>query len=317
MHDIGIDTDALFRQAGLDKANLFDSNARFPYARVRELWEQAIRLSGDPCLSLRIAKFWHPSDFHALGYAWLASPTLKEALLRAARYFHIVSTDPEELYLKETINEYRFVIDTSRVQQRGMDEEYDLLVAIIVDMCRESSRTEVNPLKLQLQRAEPECTQSFQDFFKCPVEFSAKQNIIVFPKRPIDMPLPTGNPDMLRASDKIITDYLAHLRRDDIAVQVKSKLIECLSSGQPTQDSVAIALNMSARTLQRRLHQEGTSFKTLLEETRKDLSKQYIKNSNLSFNEITFMLGFSEQANFTRAFRRWTGHSPSEYRSSH
>jgi len=131
------------------------------------------------------------------------------------------------------------------------------------------------------------------------------------------MPLPTGNADMLRASDKIITDYLAHLRRNDIAVQVKSKLIESLSAGQPTQESIATALNMSTRNLQRRLHLEGTSFKMLLDEIRKDLSQQYIKNSNLSINEITFMLGFSEPANFTRAFKRWTGHSPSEYRLSH
>jgi AraC-like DNA-binding protein len=76
-------------------------------------------------------------------------------------------------------------------------------------------------------------------------------------------------------------------------------------------------MNMSTRNLQRRLHQEGASFKMLLEKTRKDLSHQYIKNSNLSINEITFMLGFSEPANFTRAFKRWTDHSPSEYRLTH
>ena len=316
LDDIGIDADALFKQVGLDLEHLLDSNARFPYAQVRELWVQAIGLSADPCLGLRMAKYWHPSDFHALGYAWLASPTLKEALLRAARYFHIVSTDPEELMLEETRDSYRFAINTSKVQQRGMDEEYDLLVAVVVEMCRESSRTDFNPLKLELQRATPECARDFEAYFKCPVLFSAEQNVIHFAKKEIDMPLPTANADMLIACDKIITNYLAQLRREDIAVQVKSKLIASLSSGHATQDSIAVALNMSTRNLQRRLQQEGTSFKHLLEETRKDLSRQYIKNSNLSLNEITFMLGFSEPASFTRAFKRWTGHSPSEYRLS-
>ncbi|WP_455209742.1 AraC family transcriptional regulator [Kaarinaea lacus] len=316
LDDIGIDADALFKQVDLDPEHFLDSNARFPYAQVRQLWEQAIRLSADPCLGLRMAKYWHPSDFHALGYAWLASPTLKEALLRAARYFHIVSTDPEELLLEETRDGYRFIIDTSKVQQRGMDEEYDLLVTIIVELCRKSSRTDFNPLKLELQRAAPECASDFKVYFKCPVIFSTVQNIIHFAKKEIDMPLPTANADMLIASDKIITDYIAQLRREDIAVQVKSRLIASLSSGHTTQESIATALNMSTRNLQRRLQQEGTSFKQLLEQTRIDLSQQYIKNSNLSVNEITFMLGFSEPSNFTRAFKRWTGHSPSEYRSS-
>ena len=316
LDDIGIDADALFKQVGLDPEHFLDSNARFPYAMVRELWEQAIRLSGDPCLGLRMAKYWHPSDFHALGYAWLASPSLKEALLRAARYFHIVSTDPEELLLEESRDSYRFIIDTSKVQQRGMDEEYDLLVTIIVDLCRKSSRTDFNPLKLELQRTAPECASKFEKFFQCPVIFSADQIIIHFAKKEIDMPLPTANADMLIASDKVLTDYMAQLKREDIAVQVKSKLITLLSSGHITQQSIATALNMSTRNLQRRLQQEGTSFKFLLEETRRDLSQQYIKNSNLSINEITFMLGFSEPANFTRAFKRWTGCSPSEYRLS-
>lgn len=317
LEDIGIDADVLFKQVDLDPEHLYDPNARFPYTHVRQLWEQAIRLSADPCLGLRMAKFWHPSDFHALGYAWLASPTLKEALLRAVRYFHIVSTDPEELLLEDTGDSYRFIVDTSKVQQRGMDEEYDLLVTMIVELCRKSSRTNFNPIKVELQRTAPKCAGDFEAYFQCPVLFSAEQNIIHFAKNEIDMLLPTANFDMLVASDKIITDYLAQLRREDIAVQVKSKLIESLSSGHVTQDSIASALNMSTRNLQRRLQLEGISFKLLLDETRKDLSQQYIKNSNLSMHEITFMLGFSEPSNFTRAFKRWTGYSPSEYRLSH
>lgn len=317
LDDIGVDSEALFKKVGLDPSQLMDSNARYPYALVRQLWQQAIDITDDPCLGLRMANYWHPSDFHALGYAWLASPTLKSALLRAVRYFDVVSTDPEELRLEENKDSYRFIIDTSKVQQRGMDEEYDVFATLLVDMCRISSRTKFSPLKLELQRPIPSCSKDFEDYFQCPIIFSAEQNIIHLPKKEIEMPLPTANTEMLAASDKIVTDYLAQLKRHDIAVQVKSKLIELLSSGHATQESIASTLNMSPRNLQRRLQQEGTSFKSLLETTRKDLAKQYIRNSNLSINEITFMLGFSEPANFTRAFKRWTGSSPTEYRLEH
>jgi len=316
LEDIGVDSEALFTRLGLDPEHLMDANARYPYAKVRELWEQAILLSKDPCLGLRMAKYWHPSDFHALGYAWLASPTLKEALLRASRYFRIVSTDPEELRLEEDAQGYRFVIDTDNVQQRAMDEEYDVMVTLIVDMCRVSSRSDINPLKVELQRMEPECAQSFEDYFKCPIVFCVEQNVVHFAKAQIEKPLPTANHDMLIATDKIATDYLAQLNRHDIVVQVKSKLIEQLSSGGVTQQSIADALHMSTRNMQRRLKGEGTSFKLVLEKTRKDLAEKYIRSSSLSINEITFMLGFSEPANFTRAFKRWNGLPPSEYRVS-
>jgi len=317
LEDIGVDSEALFKQVGLDPEHLMDANARYSYTKVRQLWEHAIEISNNPCLGLRMADYWHPSDFHALGYAWLASSTLKEALLRATRYFHIVSTDPEELRLEENAQNYCFVIDASKVQDRAMDEEYDVIVSLVVGMCRSSSRTQFNPLKIQLQRAAPECAKDFEDYLGCPVTFSAEQNAIYFPKDAIERLLPTANPEMLNASDKIITDYMAQLNRHDIVVQVKSKLIEQLSSGRATQQTIAKLLHISVRNLQRRLKEEGTSFKLVLEQTRKDLAEQYIDNSALSINEITFMLGFSEPANFTRAFKRWTGLPPSEYRLSH
>lgn len=317
LEDIGIDNEALFVKVGLNPENLMDANSRYPYANVRQLWEQSILLSKDPCLGLRMAKYWHPSDFHALGYAWLVSETLKEALLRASRYFRIVSTDPEELRLEENSDGYRFVIDNSNVKQRAMDEEYDVIVTLIVDMCRISSRSDIDPLRIELQRPRPACAKDFEEYFRCSVVFSAEQNVIYFPKNEIEKPLPTANPEILIASDKIITDYLARLNRQDIVVQVKSKLIDQLSSGNATQKTIAGLLHMSVRSLQRRLRLEGTTFKNLLEQTRKELAEEYIMSSTFSINEITFMLGFSEPANFTRAFKRWTGLPPSEYRHTH
>jgi AraC-like DNA-binding protein len=111
-------------------------------------------------------------------------------------------------------------------------------------------------------------------------------------------------------------NYLANLDRSQVAMQIKSKLIDALPSGPVTEQDMAKALNMSLRSLQRKLKEEDTSFKKILEETRKELSAQYIKNSRLSLGEITFLLGFSEPANFSRAFKRWTGVAPSDYSAS-
>jgi len=111
-----------------------------------------------------------------------------------------------------------------------------------------------------------------------------------------------------------VVDYLARFDRDSLSMQVRSLLIELLPDGQPTQNGIASSLNLSVRNLQRKLHSEGVSFKCLLDETRKELATQYIRDSNRRIGEITYLLGFSEPSNFTRAFRRWTGLSPNEYR---
>ncbi|MEE9265906.1 MAG: helix-turn-helix transcriptional regulator, partial [Gammaproteobacteria bacterium] len=103
--------------------------------------------------------------------------------------------------------------------------------------------------------------------------------------------------------------------RSSAAMQVRARLTEQLSSGHATQNSVADALHMSLRTLQRRLNDEGTSYKGLLDETRRELAAHYMAETHRSINEITYLLGFSEPSNFSRAFRRWTGKSPSAYRA--
>ncbi|MEA2094390.1 MAG: helix-turn-helix transcriptional regulator, partial [Pseudomonadota bacterium] len=111
-------------------------------------------------------------------------------------------------------------------------------------------------------------------------------------------------------------DYLARFDRANITMQVRSKIIEQLHDGAPKQEDIAGTLHVSLRSLQRKLKDEHTSYKTLLENTRQQLAMQYLRDSQRSIGEITYLLGFAEPSNFTRAFRRWTGQSPGEFRMS-
>lgn len=312
----GLDARALFERAGLEPARLEDSLARYPYQDVRKVWELAIEESGDPCFALIAARQWHPSNFHALGYAWLASRNLKEALQRLIRYFRVVTTDPEELSLVETDQAYEFLIDTSSVVYRGLDAEYDFVLAILIDACRLSLGEEFNPQRVCLQRSPPSCRDRFADFFGCQPEFDAPNYLLSFDKTALDQQLPTGNAEVARANDQVILRYLAQLNRSDLVMRVKVALIENLPSGQVSKEQVSEILGVSQRTLQRKLHDEGTSFKQLLDETRHELADGYIKNNQVSLGEITYLLGFSEASNFSRAFKRWTGSSPAEFRRS-
>ena len=111
-----------------------------------------------------------------------------------------------------------------------------------------------------------------------------------------------------------LTGQLAELTRDDLVTRCKAHLLEHLTSGEPTERGLAEAVGLSRRTLQRRLAEHGITYKRLVDETREALARRYLENPQRSLTEITFLLGFSEQSAFTRAFRRWHGESPSDYR---
>ena len=127
-------------------------------------------------------------------------------------------------------------------------------------------------------------------------------------------PLVTANPELVRVNDRIVTDYLARLDRNDVVMQVRSKLADRLPDGQLDEAEIAAMLNLSRRSLQRRLGEQGMTFTQLQEQTRRELALQYVRDPRYSFGEIAYLVGFSEPGNFSRAFRRWHGVSPSQYR---
>ena len=129
----------------------------------------------------------------------------------------------------------------------------------------------------------------------------------------VNEPLATANPELARVNDQIVTDYLAKLDRNDVTMRVKSKLIERLPSGQVSEEGIASSINVSQRSLQRKLKEQGMSFTQLLENTRRELSMQYVRNPQHSLNEVAFLLGFAEPSNFSRAFKRWNGATPSDF----
>jgi AraC-like DNA-binding protein len=165
---------------------------------------------------------------------------------------------------------------------------------------------------LQLQRvtfAEDDsgCGARLESFFTCPVLFKAQDNALVFRAHDLDAPLPTYNSELARINRQLLADYLAGLESTALAVRVRAKLTRLLPSGEAGQAAVSRALNLSPRSLQRKLKLEGVSFRRLLDVTRMELAREYFKDSTLSAAEIAYLLGFSETSSLSRAMRRWSG----------
>jgi AraC-like DNA-binding protein len=310
----GIDGNGVYRQVGLDPAALDDANARYPVAAIRRLWKLAAELSGDSCFGLTAAEQWHPTSWHGLGYAWLASATLEEAFRRLVRYSGLISTSAN-IALEERGGVLRLTAST--VPGAGL-EDWPVLVdasaATIVHMCRVACGRDFDPDGVELPHEGRGCRRRRQEFFRAPILYGAREIAILVNAGRARRPLPSANAELAHANERVIADYLAALGGGSTSVRVRRQLIDDLPSGDVTEEGVARALHMSRRTLQRKLGDEGTTYAAVLQDVRRELAESFIRDDSLTLSEITYLLGFSEVSSFSRSFKRWTGLPPTAYR---
>lgn len=309
----GLDARGLFARAGLEMAALRDPNGRYPVSKMSRLWKLAAEASGDPCIGLRAAEHVQPATFHSLGLALMASTTLEDALRRAARFSRIVS-NAVDVVIEDTPRGAREVV-RFLPGVPVVEEAIDLFMASTCKFGRLLTGIVQLPVEIELRRdATPAMQREYEAYFGCPVRLRAADNAILIPHEWMRKPLPHANPALARQSDRVVKDYLHRFDRAGLSEQVREELISRLAGGEPARAAVAAALRLSEKTLQRRLAEESSSFQQLLDDTRRDLAQQYLRDPEVSVCEVTFRLGFSDQSAFTRAFKRWTGHAPAAYR---
>lgn len=311
----GIDSLSLFDKAGLDPVALADPNARYPQAGITDLWGLAVKASGDPAFGLDVGRQVNQTTFHGLGYSLLASATLEECFSRILRYFRIVSDAAELDFRSDSGDTYKFYMHPLPGAGRPSEEAIDALMSVLIRLCRALAGPDFRATEVSFLRAQPQDISPWEKVFKAGLVFGSNENAIVFAGDVIRAPLPFANPELARHNDAILTRYLAHFEKENTANRVHAILVDLLPQGEPSQEKVAEALHMSLRNLQRRLSEEDTSYKTILNETRRDLALSYIEDKHYSISEITYLLGFSDSSSFTRAFKRWTGQAPSAFRA--
>lgn len=318
MDACGIDTDEAFIQCGIDPNAVKDPEARIGTQRFVDLLDYCNKLRDSGDFSIQVGRYFHPGMFHALGYAMMTSSTLKDALARIVTYKRVVSNactleldeTSDHLVLKMMVSTF----DTTgrKVLSRASTETF---MAIVVQFTRELLGINFNPQRLILGYDKPlEYSGYLTDFFNCPVEFSDGDSYIFFEKVQAEEYLIVANPMINGIHEKMLTDFLSRIDRHDLTYVIKNKIYEILPLGAPSQQEIAEKLGMSLRNLQRKLQEQDTCYKTILEDTRKSLTLDYIKQAHLSLSEIGYLVGFSSVGNFNRAFKRWTNSTPGEYR---
>lgn len=310
-----IDAALVFREAGLDPELMDKPRERYKAARRVAAWVKAAELIDDPCFGLKIAECWSPTDLHSLGYAFLASGTLRTALERLSRYVQVVSDAVGYDFGAEGGNVSFTLAAHTDLYRPPVSPQEDSGWAVILSMCRAAYGEELNPAEVRFQHSAPKCTGDYYAFFRCPVHFGTEASAILFARADVDRPLPASNKELALANDRILTDFLKKLHQDNLLTRVKTAIAEELPSGAPSE-VIAKSVYTSPRTLNRKLAALGTNYSQLLEAVRCELAEQYIADPALSLSEISFLLGFSELSAFSRAFRRWTGQTPSAVRET-
>jgi len=306
MEDSGIDPAPLFRKHGIESTAVFDPGSRISYLKLDRVMGEAVEQSGDPFFSLKEADYLLPSHLGPLGFAWLASTSLRSAFQRVQRYIKVLHENMQvTMHDSEDALVVSFNLDAPSVNAYHRDIGH---LAIMTRMCRFNYGNQWNPLRVTVAHPAPPDQSYFYSLFRCPVDFEAEENSLHIDLKQADKRLTGASKQLAQLHDHIVVKYLAHLSRKDIVNRVKAAILDGLGDGAATESSIAQTVNTSIRNLNRKLSK--------LVETRRELAEQYINDSTLTLTEISFLLGFSEVSSFSRAYRRWEGQSPSEARKS-
>lgn len=310
----GIDPRSFMRQVGLDPEMFRDPKARLPVRLLDAAFLRAASLIPDPAFALRAAECWHPSNLGPVGYAWLSSGSLRTALKRFDRYSRILGSQYRD-HCVEDATGLRYVFDHGRGDAAIGPVITDFTLSMILSMCRMNYGAELHPVSVSLRRSAPKDPSPWVRFFGCEIAFGASEDCFTLDHCTAEMPLPSGNQELAATFDLILNEQLAALTKTDLRTRCKAMLLQQLTSGEPSEEVLAQQLNMSGRTLQRKLGELGLTYGQVLAETRYELAQRYLDDPKRSVTEITFLLGFSEHSAFTRAFKRWSGMAPTAYRN--
>jgi len=312
----GFDSAAVFRHTGVDVAQVFVPGARLRLGDAGPLWQHAARITGKPFIGLEIVNDAPPLQADVTAIAMMASRNLYEALQRFSRLSHIVCDAVEIVFLREA-NELRLNFVVKPQEQHLIPHEaMDPALLIPLGLLDKGMLDSAVIRELRFARPHPgqAMLDHLADIFPIPMHFdcdcygmsvdwslSLRQN-------------PYWNPALAQMCEEQVLRDIDALDDQNLLARTRKVLLDQLANGNPQLETVAALFNITGRQLQRKLKQQGTGFSELLDEVRLELALRYLQDSRMSMVDIALSLGFSDQSNFVKAFKRWQGQTPGQYR---
>ena len=312
---LGLDTAALLAAVGISRETLEDPDARLDGSQASALWAKAYELSGDPVLSLHAAEACPLGAYKVIDYMGANAGTVGEAFRYSARYFPLINT-AIRLPIDESGDPITFeVVDESG--PRGVSRPYaEYCFAAFVLHVRAATGVNFPLRRLTFVHSAPPDLTEHERVFGCPVRFAAEHNRLYIDRRVWETRTSGAHPGVLEVLTEHADLLLEKLPRGpDLVERTRQAIGERLRGGDPSLESVARGLGTSPRSLQRHLHELGYSFNALADEVRAATARLYLAQPDIAIAEVAYLLGFSDQSTFNRAFKRWTGQTPARSRA--
>ncbi|SDH38776.1 AraC-type DNA-binding protein [Pseudomonas flavescens] len=319
LRDLGHAPQPLLERYGLDAARLAEPRARLSIARYMHLGHTAIGLTGEPALGLLTGRYSRMQQVGLAGITAAQAPTVREAARTLIRF--------EPLYASNYRGRSTLHEDSSgawlRFHSIGPYNAYNRFVvdAVLTGWRQQLAALAQAPLQaeaLQLEFCAPAYAERYQREFACPASFDADFNGLRLDQQTLDLGNPLHCPGTWQELLQLCEQELQRLTRThSLRERVSQLLGPRLHGREPDMEEIARHLHLPSWTLRRRLAEEGTRFSSIVNETRRDLATAYVRDTELSFGEIAYLLGFASAEAFQRAFKRWLQQTPGELRRAH
>lgn len=310
----GLDTRQILQAARVDPATLQDPDARISIEQVDVLWRTAYELSGDPNLALHAVEVLPFGAYRVVDLLASSAPTIGTALSKVSDYFPLIN---DVVRLPYAVGD-RCVTVAVEAPSRpsAITRPYaEYTLAAVFLRTRTATNQRYRLMRVEFTHSAPPDVGEHERIFECPVRFGADACQLVVARDVWDTPCIGTDRTLFSVLDthaRMLLDQ--HPHTVDIADRVHGAIDAELRGGQPTLESIANRLAMSPRTLQRRLKDQGVVFNDVLDAMRFRAAKAYLAQGDIAGTEIAYLLGFAEQSSFNRAFKRWSGQTPTEYR---
>lgn len=310
--ELDLSPEGVLRQAGLPMGLFNQEKILVSTDEFFALYRGIAGATDDPGFGLKLGTEDRVERYDPIRITALSARSFRDALQRMARYKQL--TCPEEIRVVERGNECTVQFVWLMAHEKEPALLVDMCFAWIVAIARRGVGRALSPKRVEFQRP-PAHREIYEAHFRCPVKFKARQNALIFSKADMELPFVTYNPELLAiVAPQLEAELAEQLGHKTLSEQAKAFLKRLLAGQRPGIQDLARELQLSTRTLQRRLTEEGITFQRLLEEARHELARHYLLHSSLELNQTAYLLGYEDANSFFRAFHHWEGTSPGQWR---
>lgn len=280
------------------------------FFQLHELLDQTL----GPGFSVRVGQQMKMDDYGVLGLSWKTCSKAKEIFERSERYFKLLSDT--YVFKVEQEGDRSKILLFRDAHRRGVELSNEATFSATVVVLQAMTETDIQPIEVSFKHKSPSNIDSYKKAFQCPILFQQPENYIAYRAEDLEMRTAKADESINRFLVERVEEETKgiEISTNKLVDDVEQLIRDALPGGIPSINEISMHLSMSNRTLTRRLSESSMTFRDLIQKAQQEISQDLLRNTSSSIAEIAFQTGFSEQSAFNRAFKRWTDHSPLEYR---